>query len=69
MEIRKEYGRKKKQERKGIEEGTRKARNLENEGGYCSLHLKVRGYFKEGRFKKVDSLFSPRRYRFVLANI
>lgn len=45
-------------ERKGIERETRKARNLEDEGGYCSLHLKLRGYFKEGRFKKRIIIFS-----------
>lgn len=45
-------------DRKGTGRGTRKARNLENVGGYCSLHLEVRGCFKEGRFKMRIIIFS-----------
>lgn len=56
MEIRRERG------RKGVrEEGDRK-RDKEStksrERDYCSLHLEVRGCFKEGRFKKQIIIFS-----------
>lgn len=48
----------KKRSKKETGRETRKARHLGDEGGYCSLHLKVRGYFKEGRFKKRIIIFS-----------
>lgn len=63
MEIRREQG------RTGVREKRDKERNKESmksrgrRGLLQSALLEVREYFKEGRFTKSESLFSPRQYR------
>lgn len=55
MEMRREHG-EKKQRRKG----TRKAQNLEDEGGHCSMHLERLGDILRKVDSRSESLFAPR---------